>query len=258
MNTNDMIYKIVAISVALVVVLLVLIPMVTAATENEITVTETGTNEATTTLGFDASNITLSHEGDVWAFDNDHSNVTRIVTSSAYIVMTPQAVTINGVAVTYTEQDTIIVSENTINTYLSGSGDPVQSYTLTAIANGGYVLTDGAENKIYGLWNGSGALINKNVNVIAIDSGTPVLEQYDGTAATGSVTITATESEQYPTAYEVSAVGTNGMLVAMLDYTYQTPVEMDSNVKTIVGVVPYLVVIGVLLAACGLFIRSRA
>lgn len=258
MNASDLIYKIVAISIALVVVSMILIPMVTAATENEITVTQTGTNDATSTFGFDASNITLSYDTDTWAFDSAHAGVGNIVTSAAVIILNNNTVTVNGDPVDPTVEDSIVITGNVINTYLTGNGDPVKTYNLTAIAGGNYVLTDAAADQTYGVWGqGHTPLINKNVNLIAINLGTPVLEKYNGTSATGSVSITATASEDYPGAYEVTSVGTGGLLVAPLEYTYNAPVEMDDNIKTIIGIVPYLVIIGILLAACYLFVSGR-
>lgn len=252
-----MVYKIIAVTIAVVVAMMVLVPIVTSAVDNEIAVTEIGSNEGGVQLGYDTSNIALTYDdGTTWNFDEAHADVTTIVTSAVVIELSSNNVTLNGETVNpATDADTIIIQGSTVTTYADGTPTV---YNLDAISGSYCVLTDAAPTKTYGMWDTvSSVIINKNTNLIVIDSGAPELEQYTGETQTGTAVITATASETYEGAYEVSAVGTSGTLVAMLDYQYNNTVPIDDNMKTILTIVPYLVVIGIILMASTLLLRRR-
>lgn len=255
MNANNMIQSMVAIAVAVAVFGMILLPIVQSAAEQG--VTATGMNETSAGLGFDATTITIEYDsvGTEWTIDEAHADVTKIVTSDAYITFSSASVSVNGTADTDgTTFDKIVISGSSIATSLSDTPDAGLSFTLDKIKNSSYVLTDAAESKTYGMWTTvTGVLINADANVIVIGASDVTMEKYTAESTLVTATVQGDEDD-YTGAYEVSAIdGTT--LVASLSFTYTEP--LDGNMAAILEVIPILVILGIMMACVYMFISNR-
>lgn len=254
MNANEMVQRMVAIAVAVVVFGMILLPIVQSAAEQG--VSATGTNTADVKLGFDATTITIEYDGvgTAWEIDEAHADVTKIVTSDAYITFSSASVTLNGSAVDESAVDKIVISGSSIAASLSDTPVAGSSFTLDKIKNSSYVLTDAAETKTYGMWSTvTGLYINADVNDIVIGASSVTMEKYTADSTVITATLVGDEGD-YTGAYEVSAI-TGTSLVAPLSFTYTEP--LDGNMAALLEVIPILVVLGIMLACVYMFVSNR-
>lgn len=252
MNTNELVQRMVAIAVAVVVFGMILLPIVQSAAEQG--VTATGMNEASAKLGFDATTITIEYVTDAWTIDEAHADVTKIVTSDAYITFSSASVSVNGTPVDESTVDKLVIGEGKIVETLTGAANPVETITLDKIKGSSYVLTDAAETKTYGMWSTvTGLYINANVNDIVIGASSVTMEKYTGTSTVITATLVGDEGD-YTGAYEVSAI-TGTSLVAPLSFTYTEP--LDGNMAALLEVIPILVVLGIMMACVYMFVTNR-
>lgn len=252
MNTNELVQRMVAIAVAVVVFGMILLPIVQSAAEQG--VTATGMNEASAKLGFDATTITIEYDTTAWKIDEAHADVTKIVTSDAYITFSSASVSVNGTPVDESTVDKLVIGEGKIVETLTGEANPVETITLDKIKGSNYVLTDAAETKTYGMWSTvTGLYINANVNDIVIGASSVTMEKYTGTSTVITATLVGDEGD-YTGAYEVSAI-TGTSLVAPLSFTYTEP--LDGNMAALLEVIPILVVLGIMMACVYMFVTNR-
>lgn len=252
MNANEMVQRMVAIAVAVVVFGMILLPIVQSAAEQG--VSATGTNTADVKLGFDATTITIEYDTTAWKIDEAHADVTKIVTSDAYITFSSASVTLNGSAVDESAVDKIVISGSSIAASLSDTPVAGSSFTLDKIKNSSYVLTDAAETKTYGMWSTvTGLYINADVNDIVIGASSVTMEKYTADSTVITATLVGDEGD-YTGAYEVSAI-TGTSLVAPLSFTYTEP--LDGNMAALLEVIPILVVLGIMLACVYMFVSNR-
>lgn len=227
-----MIQIMVAISVAVVVFSMVLIPMIGAAEDQTVdgeahTVDVTG--YATGLAEYDGEN---DIEIDVTLFTatDDYS---LIVTSTMAIVVD------KGVSVT-------VYDVNGKNT------SPSEDITIAASSK---PLVNVASDPTYGYFTSFSTLkVDEDVTLTVWNDATYATEKVNGT----KIALTSEAIEDQKGIYAVSAVaGTNGVVVAPLSYTYYEQVPaVDDNMKAILDVIPYMVAIALILAAVAMFVKK--
>lgn len=231
-NGAEMIQMIVAISVAVIVFSLILIPMLGAA-ENQTVDGEAHTENVT---GYATGLIEYAGTDDIeidvtlFTATNDY---TLIVTSTMAIIVD------KGVSVT-------VYDVNGKNT------SPSEDITITASSK---PLVNTASNPTYGYFTSFSTLkVDEDVTLTVWNDATFAKEKVNGS----KIELTSTAVENQKGIYAVSAVdGTNGVVVAPLTYTYYDQVPaVNDNLKAILDVLPYLVAIGIILAAVALFIKK--
>lgn len=236
MNTNEMIKAMIAISVAVVVFAMVLVPMV------QTTLDETKDGEEQT--------VTIASGYDVGLAA--YASETPI--TIAYVNATPAA-TVTGNYTTVVTADTVYQMTSTTVTAYSATGKDVWDADATVtIQPTDVVFVNVASDATHGLWSGqySNLAVENDVTLTVYNDTTLAKEKYNGNA----IAITSAPVEDQKGIYGITAVADDGSVIAPLAYNYyeQVPV-MDDNTKVIITVVPLMVVIGVLLGAVALFIR---
>lgn len=264
MKTNEMMMSIVAVSVAVVIFSLVLMPMVeNAANETKNGDEITGTNTPTAYLALADETITVS----MTELGVVTSSYTSIYTSGfVATIVTGDSGTVSITMADGTSNDFLAATEQTMTINPTTGAVSIKGVESTVIANQVYV--NGTSTDAYGIFTPAE---NSEVNVKSTQSvmllGSTHIAVQTVTATGNDFTVTsaqAVDSEDEPMKgiLMVSDVAegdtTEKSMIAPVEYTYyeQIPI-MDENLKTILEVIPYLVIIGVLLASVGMFISKR-
>lgn len=153
------------------------------------------------------------------------------------------------------ENDAVYVTDS------EGASVPLADGTVT-IQAGGAVLIGTASTSpstaTHGLYESFAqpVYVEGSTMLIALSSASPYIaqERCDGTA----IPIAHQQSEDMRGVYEVASVGTDGKLIAPIDYVWHEQVPaMDDTVKMVLDVVPLLIAVGLLLTCVYMFMSSR-
>lgn len=241
METSRLMQNVVALSVVIIVFAAVLVPIL--GTVSDYTVdgdANTGKNAASAYLkeykGTDA--ITITYTASPASVTVVPTGLTTIVTSNAKYDITATSVTVtNSEGITAWSTDT----------------------TITIPSNGSMVLVNAiSDDATYGIWTSFTTPVNvtKTTKLIVTDTVAPYFayEYIDG----NSIAITSEEVEDEYNVYAVTAVGTNGSLIAPLEYTwYEQVPALTGETKTVVMVIPIIIAVGLLMSAVYMFVQNR-
>lgn len=234
-RTNEIIQGMIVAAMAIVVIVMIMVPMVNTSVNQTVDGEEhtidnaaiavfkpyTGTDPIVIT--FDGTNVT------------NESGLTDIVTDSMYV-------NVNGNTVTVWDANgkTIWAAENTL------------TLTASQVKLVNTIVAD--VDATYGQMDVTGVYVDKDSKLYVYNEATFAAEKYNGTG----IALTYAETD-YDGVYEITAVaGTNPGIFAPLSVTYydQEP-AMDDSMKSIITIIPLLVIIGLLMACVYMFISRR-
>lgn len=237
---KNLVQSIVAITVAIVVFTAVLIPILGDAVDQTIDgEAHTAENTAPTTYldtytGTEAITIT---------YVSATPAVTVSLTGLTVVATPTKLVTIDGTTITVTDTagTRTITEDATITVPASGTVLVCTSTTTSGTATHG-IYTSFA-TPVY---------VEDYRSLIVTDTASPFIasENVNGTA----IPITADPYADHDGIYGITSVGTGGKLIATLEYTWHDQIPVfDNTLKTILDIIPILLIVGILMACVYLF-----
>ena len=237
---RNLVQNIVAITVAIIVFTAILIPIMGTAMDQTIDgEAHTAENTAPATyldLYTRGETITITYDSATPSVTSNIIGLNMVVTSSKLI-------TISGTTLTVTDS--------------TGTRTVTEDTTITVPATGKVLVNTSAtstETATYGLYTsfGTPVYVEASKLLIAIDTEAPYIasEKYNGTA----IGIASEPYEDHYDIYGITSVGTSGKLVAPLEYTWYDQIPaMSDTIKTILDILPILIVVGLLLTCVYMF-----
>lgn len=171
-------------------------------------------------------------------------------------------------ATAYTASDgtnsyTTIITKNSAILIVSGTSvtvyDSTGAHSATAditVPATSVLFVNVASNGTYGLWTTISGLAVKNTSTLYVFNDTTfATEKYNGT----KIALTYAAVEDQKDIYSITAVdGNNGAVVAPLSYTYYDQVPaLDGNIKSIIDIIPIMVIVGLLIGCIAMFFKNR-
>lgn len=247
---RDIVQPIIAITIAIIVASMILIPMVGTATDMTYNgEAHTENNSVQLDPQFygpytgDAQTITIT----VTSESVTGTDLTTIVTNNQYITVDTVGKTVN------------VWSNAGLTTY---SSDGITGTVSISTANIVLVNYANATGATYSLWNGTtitGLSVEKVAPLYVYD-GTVGSERYVTESVLGTAIPIASEAvDGQKDIYAITGLSNaDSGVIAPLTYTYYDQIPaVDENIQAILDVVPLLVIIAVLMAAIYLFIGGR-
>lgn len=229
-----------AITVAVIVFAVILVPMLGSATEQTVDGEKhTAMNTAPSTYldvyrGIEP--ITITYTSSTPQVTTSISGLTAVVTESRMI-------TINGTTVTVldTNGQRTVTADTTITVPAGNKVLICASGTTSATAK--YGIYTSFTTPIY---------VEGSKSLIAMSTASPYIasERYNGQ----SIPMTSEPYADHHNIYAVTAVSNSGSLVAPLEYVWYDQIPaMDDTVKMILDILPILIVVGLLMTCVYMF-----
>lgn len=239
-NTMRLVQNIVAISVAVIIVCAIMIPILDSSEDLRHT-GEAGSDRNTAPSvyldeyqGTEDITITMS----AGTPDVSVPGLTRIVTQSQCITIDGNTVSItrNGQSpMTMTDGNTVTIDVSEENMVL-----------IDADTDGAYGLYDDFSTPIY---------VQSSSRLIAMDQASPFFSYQ--TVSGNQIHIAYQPYQDHNGIVGITAVGTDGSIIAPIQYAWNGSGPMDETMDMILDIIPLLVVIGILMSCVYMFTSGR-